>query len=374
MNNIRSLALISSQAFSIYNFRGGLVREWADLGLKVHALAPDYDETSRAKVRGLGAEPVDYPLRRTGMSPLHDLRALWALFRLLKRLDVDAVFSYFVKPVIYGNMAARLAGVQRRFSMIEGGGYVFAETPPSMYRRFLRKGVTLLYRNALKGAERVFFLNREDEALFLAGILVPEQAFLLGPIGVDLAHFAPQPVPLEPIVFLLAARLIEEKGVREFVEAARELRGQARFILLGGPDLNPNSIGRGQLEEWVRDGCIEWIDHVEDVRPIVERASVFVLPSYYREGVPRSIQEAMAMGRPVITTDMPGCRDTVVHGENGFLIKPRSIEALVDTMRVFIQNPPRAAIMGSAAQSFALEKFDAKSCNAKIKKEMGLSQ
>ncbi|MGQ5488230.1 glycosyltransferase family 4 protein [Thauera sp. ZXT1-4] len=374
MNNIRSLALISSQAFSIYNFRGGLVREWADLGLKVHALAPDYDEASRAKVRGLGAEPVDYPLRRTGMSPLHDLRALWALFRLLKRLDVDAVFSYFVKPVIYGNMAARLAGVQRRFSMIEGGGYVFAETPPSMYRRFLRKGVTLLYRNALKGAERVFFLNREDEALFLAGILVPEQAFLLGPIGVDLAHFAPQPVPLEPIVFLLAARLIEEKGVREFVEAARELRGQARFILLGGPDLNPNSIGRGQLEEWVRDGCIEWIDHVEDVRPIVERASVFVLPSYYREGVPRSIQEAMAMGRPVITTDMPGCRDTVVHGENGFLIKPRSIEALVDTMRVFIQNPPRAAIMGSAAQSFALEKFDAKSCNAKIKKEMGLSQ
>lgn len=374
MNNIRSLALISSQAFSIYNFRGGLVREWADLGLKVHALAPDYDEASRAKVRGLGAEPVDYPLRRTGMSPLHDLRALWALFRLLKRLDVDAVFSYFVKPVIYGNMAARLAGVQRRFSMIEGGGYVFAETPPSMYRRFLRKGVTLLYRNALKGAERVFFLNREDEALFLAGILVPEQAFLLGPIGVDLAHFAPQPVPLEPIVFLLAARLIEEKGVREFVEAARVLRGQARFILLGGPDFNPNSIGRGQLEEWARDGCIEWIDHVQDVRPIVERASVFVLPSYYREGVPRSIQEAMAMGRPVITTDMPGCRDTVVHGGNGFLIKPRSVEALVDAMRLFIQNPSRAASMGSVARSFALENFDAKACNAKIKKEMGLAQ
>lgn len=374
MNNIRSLALISSQAFSIYNFRGGLVREWADLGLKVHALAPDYDEASRAKVRALGAEPVDYPLRRTGMSPLHDLRALWALFRLIKRLDVDAVFSYFVKPVIYGNMAARLAGVQRRFSMIEGGGYVFAETPPSMYRRFLRKGVTLLYRNALKGAERVFFLNREDEALFLAGILVAEQAFLLGPIGVDLAHFSPRPLPLESIVFLLAARLIEEKGVREFVEAARVLRGQARFILLGGPDFNPNSIARGQLEEWARDGCIEWIDHVQDVRPIVERASVFVLPSYYREGVPRSIQEAMAMGRPVITTDMPGCRDTVVHGDNGFLIKPRSVEALVDAMRLFIKNPPRAASMGSVARSFALENFDAKACNAKIKKEMGLAQ
>ena len=374
MNNIRSLALISSQAFSIYNFRGGLVREWADLGLKVHALAPDYDEASRAKVRALGAEPVDYPLRRTGMSPLHDLRALWALFRLIKRLDVDAVFSYFVKPVIYGNMAARLAGVQRRFSMIEGGGYVFAETPPSMYRRFLRKGVTLLYRNALKGAERVFFLNREDEALFLADILVAEQAFLLGPIGVDLVHFTPRPLPLEPIVFLLAARLIEEKGVREFVEAARVLRGQARFILLGGPDFNPNSIARGQLEEWARDGCIEWIDHVQDVRPIVERASVFVLPSYYREGVPRSIQEAMAMGRPVITTDMPGCRDTVVHGDNGFLIKPRSVEALVDAMRLFIKNPPRAASMGSVARSFALENFDAKACNAKIKKEMGLAQ
>lgn len=374
MNNIRSLALISSQAFSIYNFRGDLVREWVNLGLKVHALAPDYDEASRAQVRALGAEPVDYPLRRTGMSPLHDLCALWALFRLIKRLDVDTIFSYFVKPVIYGNMAARLAGVQRRFSMIEGGGYVFAETPPSMYRRFLRKGVTLLYRNALKGAERVFFLNREDEALFLADILVAEQAFLLGPIGVDLVHFTPRPLPLEPIVFLLAARLIEEKGVREFVEAARVLRGQARFILLGGPDSNPNSIGRRQLEEWARDGCIEWIDHVQDVRPIVERASVFVLPSYYREGVPRSIQEAMAMGRPVITTDMPGCRDTVVHGDNGFLIKPRSVEALVDAMRLFIKNPPRAASMGSVARSFALENFDAKACNAKIKKEMGLAQ
>lgn len=372
---IRRLALVTSQAFSIPNFRGPLVRAWHARGIRVFALAPDYDQSLRTAVRALGAEPVDFPLARTGLNPLQDLRSLLALRGVLGRLQVDACFSYFIKPVTYGNLAARLAGVRRRFSIVEGAGYVFADAAAgSLRRRLLRRAVSLLYRVGLDGAERVFFLNRDDVELFVGeGLVNPEQVVLIGGIGVDLAYFTPSPRVISPPVFLLAARLLAEKGVREYVAAARRLHGLAQFILLGGPDPNPGSIRRDELEQWAREGMVEWHDHVADVRPLIARASVFVLPSYYREGLPRSIQEAMAMARPIITTDMPGCRDTVVPGENGFLVPPRDVDALVAAMRRFIDEPGLVRRMGAASRRLAEERFDVERCNARVLAAMGLT-
>ncbi len=370
---IRRIALISSQAFSIANFRGPLIRAWGDAGVAVFALAPDHDDASRRAVQALGATAVDYPLSRAGLNPLRDLASLFALMRILRRLGVDASFAYFIKPVIYGGLAARLAGIRRRFAMIEGAGYVFADDARSLRRRMLRSAVSRLYRAGLSGVERVLFLNRDDLELFVgAGMVDRRQALLTGAIGVDLDHFAPAPQPAVP-TFLLAARLLANKGVREYVAAARRLRGSAHFILLGGTDANPASVSRAELEAWAAEGVVEWCDHLADVRPLIARASVFVLPSYYREGVPRSIQEAMAMGRAVITTDMPGCRDTVIDGENGILIPPRDVDALVAAMRRFIDDPALAARMGQASLRLAAERFDVRAANARVLAAMGLS-
>lgn len=371
------LALISSQAYSIHNFRGPLIRDWVARGLQVFALAPDYDDASRDAVTALGAEPVDYSLERAGIRPLRDARDIFRLVRLLRRLQPDYAFTYFIKPVIYGTFAARLAGVPDRSAMVEGAGYVYSEESPgfSLRRRVLRAAVSGLYRAGLAAAHRVFFLNRDDIELFVRSRMVAaERAIMLGGIGVDLGWFAAAAPVTDPPTFLLAARLLAEKGVREYVEAARRVRAMhpcARFILLGSIDVNPGSVSEAELRAWNAEGVVEWRGHVSDVRPAIAEASIFVLPSYYREGVPRSIQEAMAMGRPIITTDMPGCRDTVEPGENGWLVPPRDVDALVDAMIGFIEQPKRIASMGAASRHRAEAQFDVCRANARILTAMG---
>jgi len=377
---IRRLGLITSQAFSLHNFRASLIREWIARDIHVVALAPDYDAVSRRAVTELGAEPVDFRMDRASMRPLHDARDLLALARLLRGLRLDATLTYFIKPVIYGNLAARLAGIGHRFAMVEGAGYVFSESDAAAERsaRWLRGAVTLMYRAALRGADKVFFLNADDVELFLEqGMAAPGQAVLLGGIGVELDHFAPAAPVLTPVTFLLAARLLAHKGVYEFVEAARRIREQhpgVRFLLLGSPDLNPASVSERQLKDWQAEGVVEWQAHVSDVRPWLAQASVFVLPSWYREGVPRGIQEAMAMGRPVVTTDMPGCRDTVEQGVNGFLVPPRDVDALVSALKLFVSEPELVVEMGRASRERAEALFDVRRANGLVLRSMGLEQ
>ena len=377
---IHRLGLITSQAFSLHNFRASLIREWIALGIHVVALAPDYDAVSRRAVTELGAEPVDFRMDRASIRPLHDARDLLALARLLRGLRLDATLAYFIKPVIYGSLAARLAGIGHRFAMVEGAGYVFSESGEAAPRsaRWLRGAVTLMYRIALRGADTVFFLNADDVELFLEqGMAEPGQAVLLGGIGVELDHFAPAAPVLAPVTFLLAARLLAHKGVYEFVEAARRIRGQhpgVSFLLLGSPDLNPASVSVRQLKDWHAEGVVEWQAHVSDVRPWLAQASVFVLPSWYREGVPRGIQEAMAMGRPVVTTDMPGCRDTVEQGVNGFLVPPRDTGALVSALNRFVSEPELVVDMGRASRERAEALFDVRRANRLVLHSMGLER
>lgn len=361
------LAFISNQAFSLTNFRGPLITEMVHRGCTVYALAPDYDEASRAAVQALGAVPVTYSMSRTGMNPARDLIDLCKMAWLLRRLKPDASFAYFIKPVIYGTLAARLAGIKRRYAMIEGAGYVFIEGKVGNWRRtLLRKFATALYRLGLSQAHRVFMLNGDDKQLFVDEKMVrADKVQLLNGIGLDLDHFRMTAPVLQPFTFILVARLLREKGVFEYVEAARQIKAEhpdTRFVLLGSIDLNPGSVSESTVRDWAEQGLIEWPGQVTDVRDWLAQSSVFVLPSY-REGLPRSTQEAMAMGRAVITTDVPGCRDTVSDGVNGYLVPARDAAALADAMRRLIAQPELLASMGKQGRDIAERKFDVKNIN-----------
>jgi glycosyltransferase involved in cell wall biosynthesis len=320
---------------------------------------------------------VDFSLSRTGMNPLRDGLDMLRLAILLRRLRVDMSLGYFIKPVNYGTLAGWLAGVPRRLALIEGLGYVFTPSGErlSWKRRALRRAVTALFRLALGHVERVIFLNEDDLAQFVEGGLVAaEKTVVICGIGVDLAEWPSVRPVVEPVTFLLAARLLREKGIVEYAKAARRVKArypQARFILLGGLDPNPGGLSRAEVQAWVAEGLLEWPGHVE-VKPWLAQASVYVLPSY-REGVPRSTQEALAMGRPVITTDAPGCRETVVEGENGYLVPVRDVDTLVERMIRFIEEPALIETMGQAARRLAEERFDVRRINARILEILGIA-
>jgi len=377
MSNLQQVVLISHYAPTIVSFRGALIRDLVAHGAQVFALAPDYTPEIRAAVTELGATPIDYPLNRTGTNPLQDVRTLLALARILRRLRPDVVMPYNIKPVIYGTLAAAIAGVPQRVALIEGLGYAFIDRQHlSLRERFLRALIKSLYRLALRRAQVVLFLNPDDiEEFTQARIVEPSKAFLLGGIGVDLEEWQPAPPVLEPITFTLAARLIREKGIVEFAEAARRIKARypnTRFLLLGGLDTNPGALTQQEVEALVQQGILEWLGHVPDVRPYFVQTSVYVLPSYYREGVPRSTQEAMAMARPIITTDAPGCRQTVIHGENGFLVPPRDVNALAAAMEQFILQPDLILTMGQASRKLAQERFDVRKINRLMLEVMGI--
>lgn len=365
-----TLALITSHAPSLVHFRAPLIRKLQAQGIQVLALAPNFDEHSRVAMQALGATPIDCPMSRTGMNPLVDAINTWKMAQLLKRLKPDIALGYFIKPVIFGSIAAWWAGVPRRFAMVEGLGFVF--TPGtnglSFKRRMLKRLVLWLYKLGLSRAQRVIFLNPDDQAeLVAAGLLPARKGFLLGGIGLELNQWPQQPPVLEPVTFLLVARLLREKGIEDYAAAARIVKRQhpqARFILLGGLDDNPGSITQADVEAWVTEGILEWHGHVP-VQPWLVQTSVYVLPSY-REGVPVSTQEAMAMGRPIITTDVPGCRETVLDGVNGFLVPARDADALAQKMLLFIHQPELIAPMGQASRRLAEERFDVHKVNQRL--------
>jgi glycosyltransferase involved in cell wall biosynthesis len=372
---MKAIAIIASQAFSLHNFRGPLICDLVAAGITVYALAPDYDDHSRAVVTALGAVPVDFEMSRTGISPWRDGRALLDLTVLLRHLKPDVTLGYFIKPVIYGTLAAWLAGVPRRVAMIEGLGYVFTPSGDRITwrRKLLKALVSKLYKFSLGKAHQVILLNRDDLAYLVKSRLLDEsKALILGGIGVELADWPRVPALSRPVTFLLVARLLREKGIVEYAHAAREVKLQhpcVRFLLLGALDPNPGGLREEEIQAWVAEGLLEWPGHVA-VKPWLEQASVFVLPSY-REGFPRSSQEAMAMGRPVITTDVPGCRDTVQEGVNGFLVPVRDVHALADAMLRFVRDPGLIETMGGKSRDFAEVNFDVHKINRRLLKVLG---
>jgi glycosyltransferase involved in cell wall biosynthesis len=367
---MKSVAIISNQTLSLINFRGSLIKSLVAAGARVYALTPDYNSALRQEVLALGAEPIDYEFSRSGINPFRDCFDMLRLTIVLRRLRPDVILSSSVKQVIFGTLAAWLVQVPHRVAMIEGLGYVFTEdgNPLTRKRLLLRAVVSWLYRKALSRANKVIFLNKDDLSDFVKnGLVDPVKVTCLGGIGVDLNEWTASAPCSNPITFLLAARLLHEKGIMQYAAAAGKIKAQypeVRFILLGGLDSNPGCLQEGEVQAWVDNGWLEWPGHVA-VKPWLERASVFVLPSY-REGVPRSTQEAMAMGRPVITTNVPGCRETVDDGVNGFLVPVRDERALIEAMLRFIETPELIVAMGLESRRIAENRFDVCKVNASL--------
>ncbi|WP_197484380.1 glycosyltransferase family 4 protein [Tepidimonas fonticaldi] len=370
--------LIGHAAQATLNFRAPLLADLVAAGWRVEVLAPDWTAAQRQRLQAMGVRAASFPLARTGLNPVQDLRTFMALLRHLRRERPQAVFTYAAKTNVWGMLAAAVAGVPRRVAMVEGLGYAFtdgAEGRRTPKQRLIGAVLTTLYRMAFAAAHRVVVLNPDDARdLQRECGLTGSKTVLLGGIGVPLEDWPMHPPHTHPMTFTLVARLLREKGVLEFLQAARRVKARhpaTRFWVLGPLDDNPGGLREADLRPWLDNGTVEWPGAV-DVKPWLAQTSVFVLPSSYREGVPRSTQEAMAMGRPVITTDAPGCRETVVEGVNGFLVPPRDVEALQRAMLRFIEEPELVERMGQESRRLAEERFDVRQANAILLKTMGL--
>jgi len=367
------VVVLASFAESLTNFRNYLLQAMVVQGHQVYALAPEIPDAIADQVRQWGVTPISVNLCRTGMNPLADWRSYRSLFNLFREIKPDRIFSYTVKPVIYGSLAAHRAGVPEIYSMITGLGYAFMGR--TLKDRIVSAGIYWLYRRALRVNCRVFFQNRDDRDLFLQlGLLRgPQQAVIVNGSGINLDYFQPVPLPEAP-VFLLVARLLKDKGILEYVAAAGRLKKkypESRFLLVGWYDFHPTAIQPAEVELWQKQQGIEYLGYTDDVRVEMSKASVYVLPSY-REGTPRTVLEAMAMGRSIITTNVPGCRETVVDGDNGFLVPMKSVDALVQAMERFIEAPILAVRMGVRSRQIAEDKYDVHRVNEVMLREMGL--
>lgn len=367
----RRIVIFGNSAQSMNNFRGPLIRHFAENGYEVFAVAPGYNSDSEKITRELGAVPVSFNLDRAGFNPIRELVAGVRFYKLIKRLEPTALISYFVKPSIYGSFSGWLAKIPCRIALIEGLGYSFDRNSDSgLKRQALKFAVSFLFRWTLARATKILVLNEDDqETLIDLRIRASDHIENVGGIGVDLASFIQRPVPRDKAVFLLAARLIREKGIYEFVDAARIVKThhpEIEFILLGGIDENPSGLQKETVQGWVDEGLITWPGNVPDVRPWMAKATVFVLPSYYREGVPRSIQEAMAIGRAIITTNNVGCRDTVDPGVNGIIVEPRQPEDLARAIMLLAFDYEKVVAMGNASRAIAEKRYDARIFNRRV--------
>lgn len=371
----RTIVLIGGFADSLIRFRGELLKRFVDAGHHVVACAPEASEEVRAALAASGVQYRDVPIDRAGLDPVKDMRTIFSLMRLFREIEPDVLLTYTIKPVLYGGLAAMMTRVPERYAMITGVGHAFSGKGKKAWA--VGRIARMLYRIVLKGCRRVIFQNPDDRALFegLNLLASPEQAALIDGSGVDVDRFGQQPLPRTPS-FLLIARLLEEKGVYHYVEAARILKQRypdAVFRLAGWVDENPTSVTQSELDGWIEEGVVDFLGSLEDVRPALADSLVFVLPSAYGEGTPRTVLEAMATGRPIVTTDAPGCRETVVEGENGYLVPPRDTPALADAMAAFLDDPGLARTMGAESRRIAEARYDVHKVNEDILKIMDLA-
>ncbi|WP_407484925.1 glycosyltransferase family 4 protein [Acinetobacter baumannii] len=374
----KTVVFIGTTGASFYGFRSDIIKKLVSEGHRVFAFTSEYTSDCLKKIKLLGAEPITYKLERGGLNPLADLISLYFLVKKIKKIKPDVVFSYFAKPVIYGTIAAKISKVPHIVGMLEGLGYTFTEQPEgqNIKTKLIRNIQVLLYRLALPNLDDMIFLNADDKNDLIDFYnLSLKNIHILGGIGLNLKDYNYTPAPVSPINFLFIGRLLKEKGIFDFIEAAKIVKSkypETQFTVLGGLDSqNMGALSKQELDRLLQENLFEYPGYVSDVKKWIIQSSVFVLPSY-REGVPRSTQEAMAMGRPVITTNVPGCRETVVNGVNGFLVPKWDPEALADRMCYFIENPQQINIMGQESCKIALEKFDVIKVNKKLLKILTL--
>ncbi|EGR4154654.1 glycosyltransferase family 1 protein [Vibrio cholerae] len=350
------LVMVANTAWSVFNFRHSLIKELLSSGVELYVIAPE-DKFS-AKLAELGCQVLDLPMQAKGVNPIADLGLMLRLLRHYREIKPDFIIHYTIKPNIYGSLAAKLAGIPS-LAITTGLGYTFVN------QNVVSQVARQLYKFAFRYPKEVWFLNEDDRSAFLEHQLIaPNKAVLLHGEGVNLNHFVPtdKPQPDEHVRFLLIARMLRDKGVCEFVEAARQIRKQhpnAIFQLLGDCGVpNPSVIGREEIAQWEKDGIVEYLGTTDDVRPIIAQADCLVLPSY-REGIPRTMIESAAMAKPLIVSDAPGCRDVVLDGQTGYLCEVKNAQSLAQRCEQFLTlSDSEKQVMGNAGRSFMEAKFD----------------
>lgn len=376
----KTVIIIGTVASSILGFRANLIKALLEQQHSVYAFVSEYSQDELNAIAELGAIPITYELNRGGMNPLADVKAIYVLSKKIREISPDLVFSYFSKPVIFGTLAAKLAKVPRVIGMLEGLGYAFTEQPEGLSKKaqLIKSIQVLLYKIALPQLDNIVFLNPDDpKDLLEAYYIKVKQIGILGGIGLDLDEYNYQPIETidSPISFLFIGRMLKEKGIHDFIAAAKivkKIYPEVQFTVLGAIDSsNPGALQQSELDRLISLNIINYPGQVDNVQKWIADSHVFVLPSY-REGVPRSTQEAMAIGRAIITTDVPGCRETVVDGVNGFLVEKWSPQMLAEKMIYFIEHPEDIKKMGYESYKIAQDKFDAHKVNKRLITMLGL--
>lgn len=374
------IAIIGTIASSLYCFRADLITALIKQNHTVYAFTSDYTQEELVKIAALGAIPMIYRLNRGGLNPWSDMKTTYILSKKIKKIAPDIVLSYFSKPVIFGTLAAKMAKVPQVIGMLEGLGYSFTDQPEGINKKtkLIKKIQVFLYRIALPQLDKIIFLNADDPKDLLDEYQIKvRQVEVLGGIGLNLNEYNYQSVvnAQAPIKFLFIGRLLKEKGIHDFISAVKKVKEkypETQFTVLGEIDIsNPGALQQAELDELISLKIVNYPGHVDNVKDWIASSHVFVLPSY-REGVPRSTQEAMAIGRPVITTDVPGCRETVVDGVNGFLVERWNPQALAEKMLYFIEYPEQIESMGYESYKIAKDKFDADKVNKRLLNMLGL--
>ena len=370
---MKKIIILNNTAQNILGFRKHLVQFLLAQDYQVYAMATDFTDQTKKEVKILGAMPIDYTFARGGLNPFADLKNMKQLEKIFKQIQPDVLLSCFSKPVIFGTLAAKNAKVPKIIAMLEGLGYTFTEQPEgqSLKAKLIKQIQVFLYKLALPKTDTIIFLNPDDPKDLLDKYHIKvKKREILGAIGLNLDEYQFSNAPTNSISFIFVARLLREKGIFEYLKAAKIVKTKypsAIFRVIGNFDTeNPGALKQDELKYYIDNNIVEYPGFVDNVNEWITMSSIFVLPSYYREGVPRSTQEAMAIGRAVITTDVPGCRATVVNGENGFLIPKWNIPILVESMEYFIENPNEVIRMGKKSYKIALEKFNGEKVNEKL--------
>ena len=355
-------------------FRGDLIRALVAAGHRVTAMTAPSPPEQAARIRSFGAELRTYPVQRNRLSPGSDLRTLLALRRAFASLKPDVVLAYTAKAVIWSGLALRSMRRPRFVALINGLGFTFQGE--GALRRSLTSLTSALYRAALRRASAVVFQNSGNLEVFAGrGIVERTKCRVVDGSGINLEYYAEAALPGGPPRFLMASRLLREKGLREFAAAARRVRAQrpdATFELLGREERSLDAVPLEEVRRWHDEGVIQYRGTVTDVRPFLAASHVCVLPSYH-EGLSRSLLEALAIGRPILTTDVPGCRETVLAGTNGFVVPRGDAEALAERMLWLLNHRDRWSAMGQASRGLAEARFDVKKVNADMLAVLGLA-
>jgi glycosyltransferase involved in cell wall biosynthesis len=362
--------LISPKNRTIYNFRGELIKEIRSKGYEIIVTGPNLDNID--EVKGLGVRFELIPLNKTGLNIFADIKYFIRLTKLFRKEKPDITFGYTIKPVIYGGIAARLAGVRNIYSMVTGAGYVY--TAKTLKAKIIKLFSSILYQIGFRCSKKVIFQNKDDMEEFIENNLINrDKCELVNGSGVNMDKFSPTDFP-ETITFFMLSRILHSKGIREYLEAAKKVKENnpdVRFILLGAVENIQDSLKKQELDTYIKNGIIDYFGETNDVASFYKQCSVYVLPSY-REGTPRTVLEAMAMGRPIITSDAPGCRETVVEGENGFLVPVKNSDLLAEKMEWFIHHQDKIHDMGQASHEICREKFDVNKVNEEMLKHMSI--